>query len=320
MQKFRLVLISLFIILIISFTPREIRAKSSAIPNFSIASELIDAVNSLRASHGLPPYSPNSILMSLAQIQAEYNLSIGTITHTSSDGLRPFQRALLAGYAVAGDINQGGWFSENITAGVGMTAASAVNEWTSDAPHLNTMLSSNLRDIGAGVAYSGNTFYYVIDCGLSTGGTPAAFTPPPSFIAPKATLIPNTPNADGSITYIVQGGDSLLGIAIAYGVSLDDLFKLNGLTGKSIIYTGQKIIIRKAYTPTPILPTLTPTGLPTITPWPTSTLTSTWTLFPPTPTPSFGLPVSAARRSVIIIAVGALVLSALLVLVGLKRK
>ena len=77
-----------------------------------------------------------------------------------------------------------GFFSENIAAGVGMTAEEAVRYWTGDDPHLNTMISSNLQDIGAGVAVSGNTYYYVIDCGLSTGGTPAAFTPPPSYKPP----------------------------------------------------------------------------------------------------------------------------------------
>ncbi len=147
------------------------------IPNLSTASELIDAVNALRASLWAAPYTPNSILMSIAQRQAEYNLSIGTITHISADGLQPFQRALQAGYPVAGDISNGrpGFFSENIIAGVGLTAEEAVEDWTEDAPHLNTMISTNLQDIGAGVAVSGNTYYYVIDCGLSTGGTPASF-------------------------------------------------------------------------------------------------------------------------------------------------
>ncbi len=136
-----------------------------------------------------------------------------------------------------------------LLAGVGMTAEDAVKQWTQDDPHLNTMISPVLQDIGAGVAVSGNTYYYVIDCGLSTGGTPAAFTPPPSYNPPQPTLIPNTPNADGSIIYIVKSGDTLLGIAISYNISLDDLLALNGLTIKSVIYTGQKIIIRRAIYP-----------------------------------------------------------------------
>jgi uncharacterized protein YkwD/LysM repeat protein len=323
MRKFQLVLISIIIFLVISFTPREIRAESDASPNLSTASELVDAVNNLRASHGLPAYTPNSILMNVAQVHADYMAAIGvSTTHVGADGLLPYQRALQAGYPVAGDLYNGshGWFSENVIGGIGLTPQEAVNDWMGDTPHQLTMLSTNLFDVGAGVAIIANTYYYCLDAGQSTGGVPRAFTPPPSYVPPPPTMIPNTPNSDGSITYIVQSGDTLLGIAIAYGISLNDILTLNGLTAKSLIYSGQKIIIRTAYTPTPTLPTLTPTGLPTITPWPTSTPTSTKTLFPPTPTPSLGLPVSDARRSVIIIAVGALVLSALLVLVGFKRK
>jgi len=321
MRKTLLVLISLFLAFIISFSPREIRAKSVTIPNLSTASELIDAVNALRASYGLSPYISNSILMRIAQKQAEYMASSGVANnHYSADGLLPYQRALQAGYAVKGDLSLGGFFAENITAGVGMTADEAVKQWTQDDPHLNTMISTNLQDIGAGVAVSGNTFYYVIDCGFSTGGTPVAFTPPPSYNPTKSIMVLNTPNADGSLTYTVQSGDTLLGIAIAYNISLDDLFALNGLTAKSLIYSGQKIIIRTAYTPTPTFPTLTPTGLPTITSWPTSSPTSTKTLFPPTSTPSPALPIPAAQRAVMMIIISALLLSALLAFVGIKRK
>ncbi len=320
MRKLLPALLTILLTLTISFSPQPARAESVAAPHFSTAVELIDAVNVLRSSYGLPPYTPNSILMGIAQGQAEYILSIGIGTHTSADGLRPFQRALQAGYPVAGDISLGGFFSENITAGVGLSAEGAVEMWIGDDPHLNTMISSNQQDIGAGVAVAGNTYYYVIDCGLSTGGTPRPFTPPPSYSTPVATLIPNTPNADGSVVYIVKRGDTPLAIAIAYGVSLSEIYALNNLTDSSLIYPNQRIIVRGAYTPTPTQPTSTPTERPTITPWPTSSPTSTETPVPPTPTPSPGLPVSAARGAVTAIVVAALVIAALLALIGRKRK
>ncbi len=39
----------------------------------------------------------------------------------------------------------------------------AVETWMGDDPHLNTMLSGNLQDVGAGVGVYGNTYYYVLD-------------------------------------------------------------------------------------------------------------------------------------------------------------
>lgn len=321
MRKLMPALFTILMTLTISFSPWVARAESVAAPQFSTASELIDAVNSLRATNGLPPYQPNSILMSLAQEHAEYMAAIGmSNVHTDSRGFLPFQRALEAGYPVAGDIyTDVGYYSENVTGGVGKTAQDAITVWMGDAPHRSTMLSSDLRDVGAGVALIENTYYYCLDAGQSTGGTPRPFMLPPSYSTPVPTLIPNTPNADGSIKYIVQRGDTLGTISMAYDVSVADLRFLNNLTN-DIIYPEQVLIIRDANPPTPTQPTSTPTERPTITPWPTSTPTSTETPVSPTLTPSPGLSVSAARGAVVVIFVASLVIAALLALLGRKRK
>ena len=118
-----LLLFALSIIVI----PEKVQAEASYHqPVYSSGSDLINAVNALRATYGLAPYRTNSILMDIAQVQAEYLVSIGTISHSGPDGSRPYQRALAAGYPVAGDLSLGGWFSENLTAGVGQTAEDAV--------------------------------------------------------------------------------------------------------------------------------------------------------------------------------------------------
>jgi uncharacterized protein YkwD len=309
-----LIMIALYVVNIVHDSPALLS------PQKSSASELIDQVNALRASHGLSPYHSDPILMSIAQAQAEYLVSIGTISHTGPDGSRPFERALAAGYLLAGDLTKGGFFSENITAGVGQTAGDAVDIWMGDAPHMNTMLSSTLQDAGAGVGIYGNTYYYVLDCGLSTGGKPVSYTPGPNIIQNTPTIIPNTPNADGSIVHIVQQGDTLGSISMAYNVPLADLLKLNNFTIKSIIYVNQKIIVRVANTPTPTLPTNTPTIYPTITEWPTSSPTFSDTPRPPTPPPSPVLPVSSAKGTLSAIVIGAVVIAAGITFLGIGRK
>ncbi len=304
--------------------PQIARAGSTAhAPSFSTAAELIAAVNALRATYGLAPYQTNSILMSIAQTQADYLLSAGVMSHADAAGRLPFQRALAAGYLVAGDLSLGGFFSENITGGIGQTAEEAVEAWMGDDPHKNTMLSGTLQDVGAGVGVSGNTYYYVLDCGLSTGGTPVVYTPPSAPSNRKTpTMVPNTPNADGSIVHVVQSGDTTLAIAIAYGISWTELLKLNNLTEKSIIYPGDEIIIRAAYTPTVTQPTGSPTRRFTMTPWPTSRPTKTAVPESPTPisTPSLSRAVPAAGGAVAMIVVAALVLAGLMALLGRRRK
>jgi len=103
----------------------------------------------------------------------------------------------------------------------------------------------------------------------------------------------STPAADGSITHTVKEGEFLITIAQAYGITLDELLALNGLTADSIIQPGQDLIIRRATTPQPALTSgtvLAPTATlrPSLTPQPTHTLylTPTPTI---TPTPGPGI-------------------------------
>ncbi len=225
----------------------------------SSAAELIAAVNSLRISNGLPLYNEHPILMQIAQAHTNYQAAIGSGTHYGADGSRPFQRALAAGYPVAGDLSRGGFFSENIVWGSGKTPAEAVSNWQGDAPHLNTMLSPNLQDVGAGVATSGGMTYYTLDAGLASG-SPVSYTMPSGistapglgteivsdFMLPVSV---NTPNDSGSIYHEVQFGQTLWSIAIAYETTVEQLKKANNLQGIDI-FEGQKLMIKIVSTAT----------------------------------------------------------------------
>jgi uncharacterized protein YkwD/LysM repeat protein len=243
---------------------------SSYSQNLSPA-DVIDAVNSLRSAHGLPPYTVSSILMGTAQGQADFMAQTGTIQHTGPGGSTVTQRLLAAGYPLAGDLSLGGFRSENIVGGYGMTAQDAVNAWTGDAPHLNTMLSPDLQEIGAGVAESDGMTYYVIDCARPTsGGVPVAYTPgaEANLSGGNDIIIPvklATPNANGDIIHEVQQGQSLWSIAIAYGVHIVEIQRLNNMGQYTTIQRGDKLLIRRIGTATPAPPTstATETGMPT---------------------------------------------------------
>jgi LysM repeat protein len=283
-------------------------------------SDLVDAVNALRAAQGLTGYRINPILMNIAQAHAEYMASIGVSTvHTDAQGRRPFQRALDAGYLVAGDLSLGGFYSENVTGGIGLTPEGAVTEWLGDTLHKNTMLSTVLQDVGGGVAVVGDTYYYCLDAGLSTGGTPVAYTPP-AIASPTQVVVVNTPNADGSITYTIQPGDTIGAIALAYGISEETIFNLNNLTATTTIYPGRKLLLQAAFTPTATQPTPTASPFPTPTPWPTATYTNT--PLPPTPTstPSPNFPLSAAGGSVLAIGLVALLAAGVIAWVSARKR
>ncbi len=284
-------------------------------PLASSPADVIAAVNELRAAHGLPAYDQNSILMGTAQAQAEYMASSGTVTHIGPGGTRPYQRGLSAGYPLAGQIPPG-FFSENIQAGPGLSAADAVQAWTGDQLHLNTMLSPDLQQIGAGVAEAGGMVYYVIDCARPTAsGLPPAYTPGAledqfsgSEIIVPVTL--STPDANGDIVHLVKQGQSLWQIAIAYGVKIDAIRALNQLPQTYQIQPGDKLLIVHLGTATPssIPPTDTPSP---VTPTAISTVSSP-TITPPTatPTPAVTAPWSGIGSSGA--AVGAIIITALI--------
>ena len=241
--------------------PGNIFPSQQAVRVSSSSLELINAVNSLRISNGLPAYQVNQILMYVAQNHSDYQASIGIVTHYGADGSRPFQRALSAGYSVAGDLSMGGFFSENIIAGKNFSASDAVNSWQLDFSHLNTMLSSSHQDIGAGVTIVGDMIYYTIDVGLSTlsGSIPTQNgniipTYSPGLVR---KIITSTPGNDGSVYHIVEIGETIWSIAQVYNISQEVLIRMNSLDD-NYIYVGDKLIIQPQFTSTPTIPTSTP--------------------------------------------------------------
>jgi uncharacterized protein YkwD/LysM repeat protein len=285
-RRLLFILVYLSFLLTVSFLPETTSvAGTLSLPKASNAYDLIAAVNGLRASHGLPAYNANSVLMQIAQAQADYLASTGGASgHIGPGGSHPIDRAIAAGYPVSG-----GYISENWESGMGLNAQGAVNNWMGDAPHQETMLSSALQDIGAGVAQAGNINYYVIDCGLARG---ASVAPAPSGaetsiiesgtpVTPEdiiAVAIVSTPDEKGNVYHIVQPGQSLWQIAMAYKTTIDSLKSSNNLPSNDISI-GQKLFIARVGTSTPLPPSPTDTLSPV-----SSTPLPTVPVFTPTPT------------------------------------
>lgn len=97
---------------------------------------------------------------------------------------------------------------------------------------------------------------------LFTQATPtasAAPSPQPTFtatITPTDTPEP-TPTPQPPIEYTVKSGDTCLGLAAAYDISMNALIELNGLSRDCVIFPDQRLLIPR--------PTPTPTSLPTAT-------------------------------------------------------
>ncbi len=113
-------------------------------------------------------------------------------------------------------------------------------------------------------------------------GTPevtgVAFTTPLAVSAitnvPTRLKVSPTPT-----TYTVQPGDTLFSIAVAFGLTVEEIAQANGITNPDQIYSGQVLIIPVAANATnqPPNPTATSTRRSTSTPRPSTTRTRTRT-------------------------------------------
>jgi len=282
--------------------------------------DLINAVNALRASYGLPAYSINSTLMYTAQSHADFMAATGNVSHTGAGGSSVTDRILSAGYPLAGDLSLGGFRSENITGGgEGLSAQEAVNQWTGDAAHLNTMISPNLTEIGAGVAVANGRVYYVIDCARPTtsglpqtsssssgGGTAVPADEAGAEWIPVAVV--STPDQDGDVIHEVTSGQTLWQIAIAYNVRVDEIKAFNNLTDNSI-YPGEKLLIKKV----DLTPTETATSAATVatTLAPTLKGTSTPAQQPATLTPAPASKAARSNQTIMLVVMGIIALALL---------
>lgn len=257
-------------------------------PNQS-AQEMIVKVNALRESKGLTPYKTDLILMKISQDHANYIASTGVLTHFDAKGNRPYQRAMNAGYSLAGNLSSGGLLAEAIFSGSGVSDDSVIAAWQANDADSVALLSSAYEDIGVGIVVANGITYYVLvagsesDSGISTTPTVNIAT-----TVTAGTGLPNTPLASGEIYHVVQKNEALWSIAILYGTTIEELKLLNGLATDEI-FEGQKLLVQGANTLTPApspIPMTATLGIPTSTATKpvTPTITPTVTPIPAPPT------------------------------------
>jgi uncharacterized protein YkwD len=198
---------------------------------------MIVVINGLRASYGLAPYAVDPLLMEMAQQHSLYQASIHHSTHQHSDGRDPPELGVVENVA-------GGTFGY-------VTPSDVVYEIWADPGHLHTMIGFPDGVMGVGVADDGETVYYTLEVRSSsqasnasqTSGTVQSNLTP----IPLVPLVTVTPFPDGSMFHTVGYGQSLWSLAVAYGVTTDQLRAWNNIPANSNeIYAGQKLLVRLA--------------------------------------------------------------------------
>ena len=243
-----------------SFTPQIARAEqTNPVPlSQTSAYELILAMNTLRVSNGLPALIEdpivNAVAQSTAEIMAANNMSwhIGDVRG----------RLANAGYGGGGTV----WATENFAVSSGGMGVDQIMAVWADPDHMRPAVNPAYCNVGAGVATVNGKTYYILqaayvsgqECGSysSTGsGEGGSVVPPVSQIIIPVQIA--TPDEDGNVYHIVQAGQSLWSIAIAYQITIQDLETWNNISRNIPLQSGQRLYIpgvnTQGYaTPTPI--------------------------------------------------------------------
>ncbi len=225
--------------------------------------DLIVAMNTQRVSYGLPALIEDPIINAVAQATAETMAANHLATHIGNVS----GRVAAAGYGGGAKV----WATENIALGH-YTIDEIMAVWADEA-HMLAVVVPAYCSAGAGVARSADGIdYYVFQAAYTSQKACGEYvirstTPDPNgstnlgraggvsqLIVPVKVA---TPDADGKITHVVQGGQSFWSIAVAYKITIKELLAWNNLTQASNLLIGQKLGIpgpnaKGLATPTPV--------------------------------------------------------------------
>lgn len=227
-----------------------------AIPRGVAAYDLILAMNVLRNSYGLPALIEDPIVNAVAQATAETMAAYLMTWHIGD--VRG--RLASAGYGGGATV----YATENFAVG-NMSIDEIMAVWA-DPDHMRPAVVAAYCHVGAGVALAPNgSYYYVLQAAYTsstscgpynyTGDTnPLPINPISQLVVPVKLA---TPDADGKLYHIVQAGQSLWAIAVAYQITIRDIEIWNNISRTVPLQTGQKLFIptrdTEGYaTPTPV--------------------------------------------------------------------
>lgn len=216
-------------LLLLSPKPLSAQENGSADETTQIAARLLGVVNQARLQAGLAPMAAHPLLMQAAQSHAGDMASHRLFSHTGSDGSSVHMRTARLGYSSSNGVSEN-WVTTGSPDG-------AVAWWMNSYVHRNNILNPKWTEAGIGVqrdtANGLQIFVLVFGGGNNGGGSIQA----PVIAAAAPVVAPATAGKP----YVVQPGDTLLAIALRYGLTWQSVAASNGLSEQSLLQIGQTI-------------------------------------------------------------------------------
>lgn len=226
-SKIQASLWALLIALGVVSLPGPLQARDNPAPTsqLSAAAEAVaQAINQQRAHAGLPALAVHPLLNLAAQNHVNDMIHNGARGHIGSDGSRVRQRVQRVGYS------SGGFASENWVNATGVEGA--MGWWMNDWIHRENILNTRWKEVGIGVGDSNGRQIFVTVFTAGGGADDGVVTP-----LPDPGLLP----VGGA--YTIQAGDTLIAIAVRYGLDWTMIAASNQLNESTILQIGQVIRI-----------------------------------------------------------------------------
>lgn len=213
--------------------------------------ELISAMNTLRMANGLPALIEDPIINAVAQSTAQIMADTLASWHI---GNAP-GRIQAAGYGDGGRVIA----TENFAVGSDSITLDIImfNYWN-DADHMLPAVTPSYCHIGAGSAKASNGMtYYVLQAAAVAGQKCEAANYPVNPSDPNSPSLPVIPavpqiiipvekveaDKDGNYVHVVKMGQSFWAIAVAYGVTGEQIRSWNNLPQTYVLQPGDELTI-----------------------------------------------------------------------------
>ena len=240
------------LLLIWLLTSPVYQAKDQAQSGEVTRNDLIQAMNQLRVSRGLPALIEHPTVNSVAQATAEIMAANYMSWHIGD--VRG--RIQAAGYGGGAKV----WATENFAVGYNHGIDQIMQAWA-DPDHMRPAVNPAYCHVGAGVAEAADgRVYYILQAAYISGQSCGAYVGPENA-DPGSGPAPNPPvsqiiipvkiagpDANGRIYHTVKSGQSFWSIAIAYQITINDLEVWNNLSRENGLVVGQELFIPSSET------------------------------------------------------------------------
>jgi len=210
-------------------------------PTAISAEAVVQDINRMRALNGIAPLQVDPLLVQAAQIHVEDMAANNNYSHYGSDGSTVAMRVSRTGFQSRAGVSEN-WVAVSSDAG-------AIAWWMNSYIHRTNLLNPKWTSVGVGAKIDprNNMHLFVAVFGAAADGNPLVAASANAGQASPPTL--RTP--PGGMDYAIRPGDTLLGVAVRYGLDWKTVAAINGLSEDSLLQIGQVIRLPGAGDPAP---------------------------------------------------------------------